>query len=354
MGGGPSVHCDRPSPSAQAAVSSAGANADAGIVAIPSGGVAAIVRSAVSDALDNWGTFDEWWDAILDHLRDCIYPWKRLFTKTWELKEDLDSFTMRLVLDGRRQKWICIDKPDETDTVDRHWRVTYSKERKEISIESLLEGKDDWPLGCIAHAVFHESPLRVEWWMESEKDSRLRLHDKFQASLCWINLFMKPLERLKRRRSPRAIKCEKFTEQSFVSEPIDAHFPSYEACFDHLLETLREPSESWPCKFWLSFERQNNNNEWEQHLSTNSCTLKRMIRFSKEDGTIELRMRQAGDPVCEEHYRLLKDPLRLECWAVLVDGGLVMERPSGTLNRMLLEEVVDKICVKWYSSCIVS
>merc|ERR1712060_490574 len=93
----------------------------------------------------------------------------------------------------------------------------------------------------------------------------------------------------------------------------------------------------------------------EQTFSTKTCTMKRVINWSKDEGGIHLVMKQARDIVCEEHYVIHRTPtLRIECWVVLPVGENVTRRIPGNCARMLLEQLLDKVTAPWYEPCCIS
>lgn len=326
--------------------------------------------SVVAGPLEDFiGDVDLFWNGVIQALREPrqgrIMRWQSLGKELRE-HDAGDGFTVIIQWNGLR-KHLDRKVPDYSDRFVNHidhanksiiqeiWsdldRDDVIKKRKEEGKE-IFEDDGGRILTRTLHVRFHDAPLRVEMWEESDAgETRKSGKDLAAVMTMWVS--RSALENRRKVSVLYDVVSEAHGGACVVTDPIDEYF-TYDDFFSQLSDILRDKLPQFVSQVKGSTTVTTRISDEETEIKTvfkvpsipgleghpwegSEQAFTTLLKTSQDEGDISFVLSINGELFQTQCIRVDQDPLRVVSWGIMADGTRIASRDMSLELTMILE-----------------
>jgi len=299
------------------------------------------LKSCVSDPLEPWCTFAEFYSEFFQLMMEPINPTEFPAVQKVEVtREGPEECTVKVFMDAELLRAMEVDFPQRNakrGVVLKMWfRMTWNHAKREVLLHTKEHnaGEKHGVTLTVLLVKFLKDPFRVELVCTlNTQGADNKVVAEF-SEYAWLRPIVRVLRKRKVKLSRDVISPVTGGDCVVISDPLPEHI-SYDALFDRYVAMCKynsdEVEELSPCEFGLIFTS-------PLAYGSAKVPLKRVVRHDKAKGEIVV--------VSSVHVKLLetlfilfhRDPLRVEAWTEA--GG---QRKFRRLNAEAVQYLCDTI-----------
>mmetsp|Transcript_58581 Transcript_58581/g.171434 ORF Transcript_58581/g.171434 Transcript_58581/m.171434 type:complete len:330 (-) Transcript_58581:124-1113(-) len=299
-------------------------------------------RSVLSGPLDEYCSYDTFFDELIPILKEPLFPLESYVLKSIELKDlGPEAFTLKIMHDGAKLKLYGFGDLVKGDgDFLRAWQsVRCSREKREIAAEHLDEAGE---VRETYFTRFLKDPLRIEFWCELPNGERTC--DEGMASTLRTFYIIPVLKQLMRRTVSvvHSVESPGGGGKSAISGPLEEYL-DFDSCFDAAIEVLKDTVGDEGRISELS-EREFEMKVATPKLSDNdgpSGEMTQLVRHDRERGEIVNVASIGGQLLYTSWIVVNRDPLVVEHWTE-VDSKRIGGRQEGSVLQGFVDSIVAR------------
>jgi len=290
------------------------------------------ITSASLDHLDPPVSAIEVIDEFVGLIKYPVDPMTEAVLKAVDVVDkSADEFTVKVFLDGKKLDEYGHGRGDGMDRC-KIWKHCII-DRSKLTVKTI-DYVDDATMGAWADEVSDENvhctcllqvlsdPTRMELHVDDARGNRLAMEVVRDALYNWTDQIVDGVQQAKTAKVkvlPAAASLKDEGLKSNVSEPMDAHI-SYDKFFSSFVDIIKENLEKNPSNTITDISESEFSSEGKVGQEDNQKEIKTAVKFSREQGEIEMAFVQDGKLARTTYYKLHKSPLVVEGWSVESDG----------------------------------
>lgn len=292
------------------------------------------LRSALSGSLEEYGTFQQFFQLLVQRLKDPLEASDRFVVNQLEITDySSDEFDTKVVLSEVLVNW-HLGKRLEGDIVKEHHHVRIYESSRKVVVNVLLPGPYH---GFESHVTFLENPLRMELWTVDDKGNRIAGRDQAYAAKQMLLLPMiKAIDR--QNHAKVTIHCDVAVPgnkgRSAMTGPLGEYF-TYTTLFPDTVDDIKKAPKGWKIE---SSDIVGKNEVRQTVVHNYFCRMSRFIKYNASDGRISVQSENDGGVICTEHYTVHREPLHVECYV-----ETRKQRLGGSCAVKLLSHLVQSL-----------